>query len=64
MAACDHCGKVSREVVEQPNGRSVLRLCPLCRAQLELSQASALRPPRPDSEGAWWKRLWNRLRGR
>jgi hypothetical protein len=62
MPACDYCGKIAA-VTENPNGRTVLRLCSLCQAEYELKQQDLLSlqppPPRP-----WWQRFWSRLRGR
>ena len=56
MARCDWCGKVGREMRETPNGKTDLRLCPMCMAEHELRQGGPLLPPTPAPE-SWWQRF-------
>jgi hypothetical protein len=58
MALCDWCGKSERKIVEIPNGRTNLRLCPFCKAEYELKQGGAIvLPPSGPPPQTWWEKL-------
>jgi endogenous inhibitor of DNA gyrase (YacG/DUF329 family) len=63
MPACDHCGKVVKKVSENANGRTVLRLCPMCQSEFDWKQNPTGAPVVPVQPAPWWKRLWNKLGG-
>ena len=65
MPACDHCGKVGPKVTTHDNGRTKLRLCPMCQAEYELKQAGEIRPDDlARAQQPWWRRWWRKLGGR
>lgn len=62
MPACDHCGKVVKKVQENANGRTVLRLCPLCQAEYDFKYGGSPGLP-PAAPKPWWRRLLDKLQG-
>ncbi|MFN8609885.1 MAG: hypothetical protein U0931_20260 [Vulcanimicrobiota bacterium] len=63
MPACDHCGKVVGRVHENSNGRTLLRLCPLCQAEFELKQSGNLTLAELSRAEPWYRRWWRKLTG-
>jgi hypothetical protein len=64
MPACDHCGQVVPQVTLNNNGRTPLRLCSMCQAELELKSTPSLRPAEITSlQEPWWRRWMRKLRG-
>ena len=64
MPACDHCGQVAAKVTLNNNGRTQLKLCPMCQAEFELKNSDAIRPADLSQlQQPWWRRWWNKLSG-
>lgn len=65
MPACDHCGKVVSKVTLNNNGRTQLKLCPMCQAEFEVRTSDMLSPAAFSSAPLpWYKRWWRKLRGK
>lgn len=65
MPACEHCGKIASRIYENNNGRTALRLCPMCQAEYELKQQGSLSPTElaRSSGEPWYRRWWRKLSG-
>lgn len=64
VPACDHCGRVVAKIHENNNGRTKLRLCPMCQAEFDLKQSPDLRPvDLARSVEPWYRRWWRKLTG-
>lgn len=64
MPACDHCGKVVPKIQENNNGRTKLRLCPMCQAEYELKRSPELSPADLGRiQEPWYRRWWRKLTG-
>ena len=64
MPACDYCGKIAAKLTENPNGRTQLRLCPMCQAEYELKHTDSLKPADLTAEEQpWWRTWWRKLKG-
>jgi hypothetical protein len=59
VAMCDYCGKTDRKMVEIPNGRTNLKLCPFCKAEYDLRQGGAIVLP---ASGLPKPSLWQRFK--
>ncbi|MBN9416784.1 MAG: hypothetical protein J0I12_15170 [Candidatus Eremiobacteraeota bacterium] len=64
MPACDHCGRVVARIQENNNGRTKLRLCPMCQAEFDLKHSPELRPDDlARASEPWYRRWWRKLTG-